>query len=281
MNFVQDNIAPLPSQRHLFDVPHDVAYLNCAFMSLVPKASIAAGVQGLGRKAHTWTIEPEHFFDDSETVRALFAQIINASVDDVALIPAVSYGMAQAAHNVPLHRGKKILTLAEEFPSNVYPWLNLAQRTSSQVVYVPRPTNSDWTAALLAQMDSSVGLVAVPHCHWTDGGLIDLEAVGFECRRLGALLCIDGSQSLGALPFDVKRIDPDFVAVGTYKWLWARTAWVSYTLLRVAQDATKSIDRIDRSQRLTELADLVTYKSEFQPGARHVTSGSVVTLRNA
>jgi selenocysteine lyase/cysteine desulfurase len=264
---------PLPSQRHLFDIPPDVAYLNCAYMSPLPKASITAGEQGLRRKGQPWTIDSTHFFTDSEAVRKLFAQLINATADDIAIIPAVSYGMAQAAHNIRLSRGKKILSLAEEFPSNYYPWMDLAQRTGADIICVSRPTDDDWTAALLAHMDSSVGLVAAPHCHWTDGGFVDLEAVGSECRRVGAVLCVDGSQSLGALPFDVKRIDPDFVAVGTYKWLLGP---YSSGFLYVAprwQNA-RSIEQNWIARRDSQnFGGLVHYKSEFQPGARRFDVG--------
>jgi selenocysteine lyase/cysteine desulfurase len=266
-------MSPLPSQRHLFDIPHDVAYLNCAFMSPLPKATIAAGEEGLRRKGRPWTIEPPDFFTDSEAVRALFAQLINASADDVALIPAVSYGLAQAAHNIPLGRGKKILALAEEFPSNVYPWMDLAERCGGEVAFVPRPDDDDWTAALLARMDASVGVVAVPHCHWTDGGHIDLEQVGARCRRIGAAFCVDATQSLGALPFDVERIDPDFVAVGAYKWLLGP---YSTGFLYVAprwQDA-RAIEHNWIARRGSEdFAGLVNYRSEFQPGARRFDVG--------
>ena len=263
----------LPSQRHLFNIPHEVAYLNCAFMSPLPKVSIAAGEHGLQRKAHPWTIESCDFFNDSETVRGLFARIINASADDIALIPAVSYGMAQAAHNIPLHRGQKILTLAEEFPSNIYPWIDLAQRTGANVVSVPRPDDDDWTSVLLGHMDDSVAIVATPHCHWTDGGLVDLEVMGAACRQLGSVLCVDGSQSLGALPFDVRRIDPDFVAAGTYKWLLGP---YSTGFLYVAprwQDA-RPIEQSWIARRDSQnFADLINYRDEFQPGARRFDVG--------
>ena len=139
--------------------------------------------------------------------------------DDVAFAPAVSYGMAQATANITLVRTQTIVTLAEEFPSNVYPWMDLAQRTGAQFIAVPRPGDGDWTAALLSAINTATGVVAVPHCHWTDGGFIDLEAVGNACRSVGAVLCVDGTQSVGALPFDVKRIDPDYLAVASYKWL--------------------------------------------------------------
>lgn len=263
----------LPSQRDLFSIPDDVAYLNCAFMSPLPKAAIEAGERGLRRKARPWTIESPDFFNDSETIRILFARLINASAEDIALIPAVSYGMAQAAHNIPLDRGKKILTLAEEFPSNVYPWTDLAQRTGARVVCIPRPGDDDWTAALLAHMDDSVALVAVPHCHWTDGGLVDVEAVGAACRRIGAAFCIDGSQSLGALPFDVKRVDPDFVAVGTYKWLLGPYS-TGFLYVAPRWQHTRPIEQnwIAR-QDSQDFAGLVNYRSEYEPGARRFDVG--------
>src|SRR6478736_7444588 len=166
--------ALLPNQRHLFDIPDDVAFLNCAYLSPLPKISIAAGEQGIGRKARPWTIAAGDFFAGSETVRARFAGLINAQPDDVAFAPAVSYGMAQAAANIAITKTQTIVTLAEQFPSNVYPWTDLAERTGARFVTVPRPAADDWTAALLATIDPSIGVVAVPNCHWTDGGLIDL-----------------------------------------------------------------------------------------------------------
>jgi selenocysteine lyase/cysteine desulfurase len=263
----------LPSQRHLFDIPADVAYMNCAFMSALPKATVAAGERGLRRKARPWAIDSRDFFADSEAVRVLFAQLINASTEDVALVPSVSYGMAQAANNIVVRSGQRILTLAEEFPSNVYPWMELARRAGATVFPVPRPDDGDWTAALLAHLDASIAIVAVPHCHWTDGGLLDLEAVGLACRRIGATLCIDGSQSLGVLPFDVKRIDPDFVAVGTYKWLLGP---YSTGFLYVAprwQDGRPVEQNWIARKNSEDFAGLVNYRSEYQPGARRFDIG--------
>src|SRR5882757_777614 len=156
---VRSAVSLLPSQRHLFDIPDDVVYMNCAYMSALPKATVTAGEWALRRKGRPWMIEPPDFFADSETVRALFARLINASADDIALVPAVSYGMAQAANNIPVRANQKILTLADEFPSNVYPWADLAERAGAAVVAVPRPENGDWTAALLAHLDPSVVIV--------------------------------------------------------------------------------------------------------------------------
>src|SRR5579863_5591582 len=108
-------VDPLPSQRALFDIPDDVAYLNCAYMSPLPRSAIAAGERGLRRKAQPWQITPDDFFSGSEAVRGLFARLINASADDIAFAPAVSYGLAQAANNIPLRATQTVVTLAEQF----------------------------------------------------------------------------------------------------------------------------------------------------------------------
>src|SRR6266571_4260560 len=112
---VRSAVSVLPSQRHLFDIPDDVVYMNCAYMSALPKATVTAGERALRRKSRPWMIEAPDFFTDSEAVRALFARLINASAHDIALVPAVSYGMAQAANNIPVKANQRILTLAEEF----------------------------------------------------------------------------------------------------------------------------------------------------------------------
>ena len=265
--------APLPPQRHLFDIPDDVAFLNCAYMSPLPKASVAAGEAGLRRKSRPWSVAPKDFFTGSEAVRASFARLINARADDIAFAPAVSYGMAQAANNIAPAKTQTIVTLAEQFPSNVYPWMDLAERTRATFVSVPRPGDDDWTAALLARIDSSTGLVAVPHCHWTDGGLIDLEAVGAACRRVGAALCIDGTQSVGALPLDVQRVDPDFLAVGGYKWLLGPySLGFLYVAPRRQNGAPIEHNWIARRDS-EDFAGLVNYKRDFQSGARRFDVG--------
>jgi selenocysteine lyase/cysteine desulfurase len=268
-----DSVEPLPVQRHLFDIPDDVAFLNCAYISPLPKASLAAGEDGLRRKGRPWNIAPADFFAASEAVRALFAWLINARADDIAFAPAVSYGMAQAAHNIALARSQTIVTLAEQFPSNVYPWMDLAERTGATFVSVPRQSDDDWTAALLARIDASTGLVAVPHCHWTDGGLVDLEAVAAACRRVGAALCIDATQSVGALPLDVKRIDPDFVAVASYKWLLGPYS-LGFLYVAPRRQHGRPIEHNWIARRDSEdLAALVNYKTAFQDGARRFDVG--------
>jgi len=265
--------SPLASQRHLFDIPDDVAFLNCAYISPLPKVALIAGERGLRRKAQPWTIATTDFFATSETVRRLFADLINADANDIAFAPSVSYGMAQAAHNIPIAKTQAIVTLSEQFPSNVYPWMDLAERTGAAFVSVPRPGDDDWTSALLSCIDRSTAIVAVPHCHWTDGGLIDLEAVGAACRSVGAALCVDATQSVGALPLDVRRIDPDFVAVAGYKWLLGPYS-LGFLYVAPRRQGGRPIEHNWIARKDSEdFAGLVNYNREFQTGARRFDVG--------
>ncbi|MEM7025952.1 MAG: aminotransferase class V-fold PLP-dependent enzyme, partial [Pseudomonadota bacterium] len=135
------------------------------------------------------------------------------------MIPAASYGVGVAAANLPCGQGRRILVLADQFPSNVYAWDDLARRTGGEIVRVARPVDGDWTPAVLAELDERVAITALPHCHWTDGSLIDLVTVAKSCREVGSALVLDVTQSLGALPLDLAAIDPDYVACAGYKWL--------------------------------------------------------------
>ncbi|HEX6958745.1 MAG TPA: aminotransferase class V-fold PLP-dependent enzyme [Ferrovibrio sp.] len=263
----------LPSQRALFDIPDDVAYLNCAYMSPLSRAAVAAGEAGLRRKAQPWQVLPQDFFTESEAVRALFARLINAGAEDIALIPAASYGMAVAVHALPLRAGQSVLTLAEQFPSNVYPWMEAARAADAAHVSVPRPSDDDWTSAVLARIDSRTAIVALPHCHWTDGGLLDLAAIRAACNAVGAALCVDATQSLGALPFDAAAIDPDFLVAGGYKWLMGP---YSYGYLYVAKrwQQAMPLEQNWIARKASEnFAGLVDYQGEYQPGARRFDVG--------
>ena len=123
----------IPCQRHLFDIPSDVAYFNCAYMSPLMHKVVATGQQAVARKAQPWHITPADFFSTPERARQLFARLINAQADDIAMVPACSYGIATAARNLPVARGQKLMLLQDQFPSNVYPWLELAaQRPRDQ-----------------------------------------------------------------------------------------------------------------------------------------------------
>ncbi|MEA3033539.1 MAG: hypothetical protein QOH86_1555 [Sphingomonadales bacterium] len=211
---------PLPCQRGLFDIPRDVAYFDCAKMSPLLNKAAEAGWKGLMRKAHPWEVRAEHWFDESERVRALAASLLGAAAHDVAIVPAVSYGMASAMANTRVAAGQTIVTLAEDFPSGIYAARALAERSEARLVTVERPREGEsWTASLLEAIGGDTALVVTPQVHWVCGGVIDVEAVARRCRSVGATLILDSTQSTGALPLDLEAVDPDYLVAAGYKWL--------------------------------------------------------------
>jgi selenocysteine lyase/cysteine desulfurase len=209
----------IPCQRHLFDIPDDVAYLNCAYLSPLMKTALDAGTAGLLRKTHPWQLTPDQFFTGAEEFRTTAAQLVGCSVECIAIVPSASYGIATAARNLPIKRGQSILVLAEQFPSNYYAWQRLAEQSGASIKSVPRPHDDDWTVAVLDSLTADVAIAALPQVHWTTGGRLDLVRIGEACRKVGAALALDLTQSLGALPFSLKDVQPDFAAAASYKWL--------------------------------------------------------------
>ena len=263
----------LPSQRHLFELPEDVTWLNCAYMSPQSRQVGDAGREALERKARPWRVRPEDFFTESEVLRGLFARLVEGDVEGVALVPSASYGLAVAAANVPVRAGQHLLVLAEEFPSNVYVWRELAGRTGAQVVTVPRPEDGDWTREVLARLDERVAVVALAHCHWTDGGLVDLVRVGERAREVGAALVVDGTQSVGALPLSVARVRPDFLACAGYKWLMGPySQGYLYVAPRWREGRPLEHNWLVRGGS-EDFARLIDYRDDFQPGSRRFDVG--------
>ena len=263
----------IPCQRHLFDLPEDVAYLNCAYMSPLLRAAVEAGQAAAARKARPWTIRPEDFFGQSERARSLFAELVGARADDVAIVPSASYGLAVAAANLPCPEGARILLLAEQFPSNVYAWRELAGRAGAELLTVPRPADGDWTRAVLESLDERVAIAALPHCHWTDGGLLDLAAVGARCRETGSALVLDLTQSLGAWPLDLAAVQPDFLACAGYKWLLGPYS-LGYLYVAPRHQGGQPLEHNWIARRESEeFSRLIDYQDGYQPGARRFDMG--------
>jgi selenocysteine lyase/cysteine desulfurase len=263
----------LGSKRDQFEIPEDIVYLNCAYMSPQLRPAREVGEKAISRKSRPWEITPDDFFEDAEEIRALFARLVGGDADGVAIIPSVSYGISVAAANVPVREGEKIVILEDQFPSNVYAWGGLAEQSGASLVTLPRPEDLDWTRALLEEIDTDTAVVAVPNCHWTDGSLVDLASVGESVREAGAALVVDAIQSLGAHPFDVSELRPDFLVAASYKWLLGPYG-VGYMYVGEEYREGKPIEHNWINRRGSQdFSGLVVYQDAFQPGARRYDVG--------
>ena len=260
-------------QKHLFNIPAHITYLNCSYMSPQLRRVSEAGLREMRQKETPWELTAEDFFKNSEKARQLFARLIDAELDDIAIIPAASYGISTAAKNLKLESGEKIILLQNQFPSNVYPWQALARENDAKIEMIPRPNNEDWTEALMSCIEESTAIVALPHCHWTDGSLLDLVTVRQVCDKVKAALVIDATQSLGALPFSVKKIQPDYLISACYKWLLGPYS-LGFMYVHPSRQNGEPLEYNWIQRKNSEdFAGLVNYREEYQAGARRFDVG--------
>ena len=213
----------LPSQRALFDIPRDVCYMNAASWGPLPLAAQEAARAAVARKARPWELSPDLAATQHERARAAAARLINADPDDVALISSVSYGVATAAKALPVPAGARVVVLQDDHSSPVLEWISRAPAQGFTVEAIPQPPDGDWTSAVLAGIErrdaAPVALASMSSVHWSDGCVIDLQAVAGALRRQGAALLVDATHHAGVLPVDVRTLDPDFLVFPTYKWV--------------------------------------------------------------
>ncbi len=151
-----------------------------------------------------------YWFDDADRLRAAVAQLIHCEAADIAFVPNASLALATLLNGLDWRAGDRILTLADEFPNNLYAPAVVGQGVVSCEV---EPDE------LYAEIRRGARLIVVSSANYATGfrpPLVELSRIAHEH---GALLYVDGTQSIGALEFDCGSIKPDFVGVDGYKWL--------------------------------------------------------------
>jgi selenocysteine lyase/cysteine desulfurase len=269
-----DTHGALKVTTELFDIPDDIAYLNCANMAPQLKSVSEAGITAVQARATPWKLSAPEWFSGAEELRGLAAEVMGTESDAVALVPSVSYGIAIAAANLPLASGQRIVLLDQEFPSNVYAWRELAKKKGGSVVHVERSDGMNWTEAIEKAIDRNTAIVSVPQCHWTDGSRIDLERVSERARAIGAGMVIDASQSLGAQTLDLHRVQPDFLVAVGYKWLLGPYGLGYLYAAPQWRQAGATLEQSWLTRAGSEdFSRLVEYTDEYRSGARRFDMG--------
>jgi len=160
----------------------------------------------------------EEVFARVETARGAAARLVGARSDEIAFIKNTTQGVLLAANGIRWKRGDNVVIPAIEFPANVYPWLALEKRGVRVVLVQPR--DGRVTAEMLAgACTARTRCVTVSFVQFSNGYRIDVAALGRFCRDRGIFLHVDGIQSLGMLPCDVRAMKIDFLSAGAHKWL--------------------------------------------------------------
>lgn len=260
-------------QKNLFSLDKNSTYLNAAYMSPIADRVVSVGNAAILGKQNPGIITPEDFFSNTNLLRQEFASLINSNEPNrVVVVPSVSYGMANVARNVSLNGHRTIVLAGEQFPSHVYPWHGLSRDTGAKLKTIAPPSESEhrgkrWNEHILNAIDKDTAVVAISNVHWADGTKFDLIAIGERARDVGALLIIDGTQSVGALPFDVEEVKPDALICAGYKWLFGPYG-IGVAYYGPAFDTGTPVEENWINRKNSEdFAGLVSYENEYQPGA--------------
>jgi cysteine desulfurase/selenocysteine lyase len=203
-----------------FILDESIAYLNHAAVSPWPVCTQRAVTAFAGESARQGaSMHYDAWIATEQALREQLRRMINAqSSEEIALLKNTSEALSVVAHGLRWERGENIVITDQEFPSNRIVWESLRPRgvevRRARLDEAPSPEE-----AVLKAVDERTRLVSVSAVQYGSGLRIDLDTIGAHCRRNGILFCVDAIQSLGALPFDVRQSQADFVMADGHKWM--------------------------------------------------------------
>src|SRR6185436_4107411 len=204
-----------------FPVTRECAYMNHAGNGPLPRRGVErmAALAGLvSRSGDRRWLERNAEMD---RVRGLAARLLGARHShEIAFAENTSSALSLIASGLDWQSGDNIVSAAQEFPSNVYPWMQLAER-GVELRQVPERDGRIDPDELLAALDERTRMVALSSVQYASGFRSDLARIGAACRERGILFVVDAIQSLGALAHDVERECVDVCAASCHKWLLA------------------------------------------------------------
>ena len=217
-------VPPCPPLPPTFDIAREFPIVNrWAFFNHAGVAPIAAraaeALRQFAQQAQDDAYLGGRWYKQAEITRRNAARLINADPTEIAFVKNTSEGLAFVANGLTWSPGDQIISTAVEYPSNVYPWMDLAQRSGVQHIMVPERDARIDPAEIFAAVTPRTRMIALSHVEYASGFRHDLAAVGRFCRDHGILLCVDGIQACGMMPVDVQAMNIDFLSADGHKWM--------------------------------------------------------------
>lgn len=205
------------TQRHReFPITTRKIFLAHAAVSPLPRRVSFAIQDYVQRTASLGQWEYLYTEIEKET-RKYAAVLLGADEEEIAFVSSTSMGLSLVASGLSWEKGDNIVVADGDFPTNIYPWLNLGNK-GVQTKFIPRYKDGAVTDEDVKNIvDSNTRLVSLSSVNFVTGFKIDIASIGEYLHQRGILFCIDAVQSLGAAPIDIKYVD--FLASGAYKWL--------------------------------------------------------------
>ena len=182
-------------------------------------AQAASAIELYAKEARENAYLTGNWYGRAEVARKLAAELINAHPDELAFVKNTSEGLAFVANGLYWTSGDEVITSNVEYPANIYPWMDLAQRFGVRHVMVPEVDGRVPTETVLKAVTARTRMIALSHVQYASGYRSDLAAIGTFCRERGILFCVDAIQSMGVLPVDVQSMKIDFLSADGHKWM--------------------------------------------------------------
>jgi selenocysteine lyase/cysteine desulfurase len=198
-----------------FPVTREKIFLGHAAVCPLPNRVAAAIAECAGQAS--MGDQEEFMLHRLEEARKLAAQLLNCQSTEIALVGPTSLALSYVAAGLQYRKGDNILVYHDDYPSNVYPWMALAQRGVQVRLLNTRGLGVIRPRDVMGQVDENTRLVALASCHFVSGYRLDHAAIGKYLRERGILFCLDAIQTLGAFPTIVEHVD--FLAADAHKWL--------------------------------------------------------------
>jgi selenocysteine lyase/cysteine desulfurase len=180
-------------------------------------ARVADAVANYARQSTTGDQEKFIYPAILEEGRALASSILKCAPGEVAFVGPTSLGLSLVASGLKFKRSDNILVYFDDYPSNVYPWMALAEQGLEVRFINIRDLGVIRPMDVLGQVDENTRLVALASCHFISGYRLDYNAIGEGLRKRKILFCLDAIQTVGAFPTAVENVD--FLAADAHKWL--------------------------------------------------------------
>ncbi|MEI6351898.1 MAG: aminotransferase class V-fold PLP-dependent enzyme [Verrucomicrobiota bacterium] len=199
-----------------FPVCRNSIFLAHAGVTALPRV-VADAVIDYTRAASKQHQEFGSVLKDIQQTRAIAAQFIGGRSDEIALLGPTSLGLSLFANGIPWEPGDEVLCYADDYPANVYPWIDL-RRLGVTVRYLEPERQGEITPELVAAaLTPRTRMVALASCNYLTGYRIDVDAIGRILQERGILFSLDAIQTLGAFPVSVAHVD--FLSADAHKWM--------------------------------------------------------------
>ncbi len=203
-------------RRHEFPVTRDKIFLSHAAVCALPRR-VSEAVSAYALEATQGDQEETMPVAQIQKARALAARLLQAKAEEIAFVGPTSLALSFVASGLPWRKGDNLLIYFDDYPSNVYPWMALAERGVEVRLLNIKEYGRIRAVDVIGQVDEQTRLVALASNHFVSGFRLDIEAVGKALRDRNILFCVDGIQTVGAFPTNVEHVD--FLAADAHKWL--------------------------------------------------------------